>query len=174
MSDKPELQVPQQLLQLAASGTVTERVDAGSRLAHFAGQPTADSLLHRLLLDDEDTAVTYETAEALLARKDLAGARAVARAIAEADPQDLTAAWIGDAIHGEWMMRQEDIDLGHQMCEALLDSDEASVREGAAELAAYLDHGAWPGGPVPSVSQPRRPGLLARLRAHARSRRTVG
>ena len=167
MSEDPDAQVPQRVLQLAISAEVPDRMEAGQRLASFAGQPTADALLRRLLLDDENTAVTYETAEAHLARKDLAGARAVARAIAEADPRDLTAAWIGDAIYGEWMMRQEDIDLGYQLCEALLNSDETPVRQGAAAVAAYLDQGAWPGGPVPSKSQPRRPGLLARLRARA-------
>ena len=170
MSDDPDAQVPRHVLQLAISREVPDRMEAGQCLASFAGQPTADALLHRLLLDDEDTAVTYETAEALLTRKDLAGARAVARAAAEADPQDLTAAWIGDAVHNEWRMRQEDLDLGHHLCAALLNSDETPVRQGAAALAAYLDHGAWPGGPVSSVSQPRGPGLLARLRAHARRR----
>ena len=171
MSDARDAQVPQQVLQLAISPEVPDRMEAGLRLAPFAGQPTADALLHRLLLDEENTAVTYDTAEALLARKDLTGARAVARAIAEADPRDLTAAWIGDAVHSEWRMRQEDLDLGHQLCETLINSDEAPVRQGAAALAAYLDHGAWPGGPIPPASQPRRPGLLARLRAHARPRR---
>ena len=53
MSDAPGAQVPQQILQLAISPEVPDRMEAGQRLAPYAGQPTADALLHRLLLDDE-------------------------------------------------------------------------------------------------------------------------
>jgi hypothetical protein len=155
--------VPPRLLQLAVSEQVPERMEAGHGLARYAGQPAVDGLLHRLLLDEADTAVTYETAVALLARGDLVGARALARAVAEADPWDLTAAWIGDAVHNEWRLRPEGMAQGRRLCEALVDSDEDSVRRGAANLLVYLYHGAWPGGPDSYASQPRGPGLLRRL-----------
>lgn len=155
--------VPPRLPQLALSPHFSERVEAGHGLARYAGRQSVDALLHRLLLDDQDTLVTYETAEALLARGDLVGARQVARAVAEVDPWDLAAAWIGSAVHNEWRLRPEDMAEGRRLCEALVDSDDDSVRRGAADLLVYLDHGAWPGGPDPYASQTRRPGLLRRL-----------
>jgi hypothetical protein len=173
MIQSAEDDVPPRLLQLAVSPQVPERMEAASGLARYAGQQAVDALLHRLLLDEQDTAVTYETAEALLARGDLVGARAVARAVAEADPWDLTAAWIGDAVHNEWRLRHEDMDKGRRLCEALVNSDDDSVRRGAADLLVYLDHGGWPGGPDPDAHQPRRPGLLRRLFRRGRPRRAA-
>ncbi|MGW1466569.1 hypothetical protein ACWCPT_19730 [Streptomyces sp. NPDC002308] len=59
------------------------RAAAGRRLAASRIESVA-GVLHRLLLDAQDTGVTSETAAALLARRDLAGLRAVlaARAVA--------------------------------------------------------------------------------------------
>ena len=166
MSDQPNQQVPEEVLRLATSPTVTDRIEAGPRLAPFAGQPDADALLHRLLLDGVNTSIAFETAEALLARKDLAGAQVLALAIAEIDLRDLAAAWIGDAIYGEWMMRQETIDLGQRLCESLLHSDSDLIRQGASFLAFYLDHAAWPD--TPAAPQPQRPGLLSRALSRLR------
>jgi len=133
--------VPPLLLQLAVSPEVPDRMDAGQGLARYAGRPAVDALLHRLLLDEQNTAITYETAEALLARGDLVGARAVARAMAEADPRDLTAAWLLDAVHNAWRLRQEDVDRARRLCEALVSSGDALVRRGAAGLLVYLGEG---------------------------------
>ncbi|WP_285543997.1 MULTISPECIES: hypothetical protein [Streptomyces] len=60
------------------------RAAAGRRLAAAPRIEGFADVLHRLLLDAQDTGVTADTAAALLARKDLAGLRAVlaARAVA--------------------------------------------------------------------------------------------
>ncbi|MFC8953642.1 hypothetical protein ACFT8P_13545 [Streptomyces sp. NPDC057101] len=60
------------------------RAAAGRRLAAAPRIESVLGVLHRLLLDGQDTGVTSETAAALLARRDLAGLRAVlaARAVA--------------------------------------------------------------------------------------------
>ncbi|MFE2141494.1 hypothetical protein ACFXA3_07010 [Streptomyces sp. NPDC059456] len=60
------------------------RAAAGRRLAAAPRIEGVADVLHRLLLDAQDTGVTSDTAAALLARRDLAGLRAVlaARAVA--------------------------------------------------------------------------------------------
>lgn len=60
------------------------RAAAGRRLAAAPRIEDVAGVLHRLLLDVHDTGVTADTAAALLARRDLAGLRAVlaARAVA--------------------------------------------------------------------------------------------
>ncbi|MEU7019059.1 hypothetical protein ABZ990_00180 [Streptomyces sp. NPDC046203] len=60
------------------------RTAAGQRLAAVSRIEGVAGVLHRLLLDAQDTGVTSATAAALLARRDLAGLRAVlaARAVA--------------------------------------------------------------------------------------------
>lgn len=60
------------------------RAAAGRRLAAASRIESVAGVLHRLLLDAHDTGVTSDTAAALLARRDLAGLRAVlaARAVA--------------------------------------------------------------------------------------------
>lgn len=60
------------------------RAAAGRRLAAAPRIESVAGVLHRLLLDAQDTGVTSDTAAALLARRDLAGLRAVlaARAVA--------------------------------------------------------------------------------------------
>ena len=60
------------------------RAAAGRRLAAWPEDARAIPALHRLLLDEHDTGVTQETAEALLARRDLPGLRAVLRALSQA------------------------------------------------------------------------------------------
>jgi len=44
-------------------------------------------------------------------RRDLAGSRVVARAIAGADHRDLTYHWILDAVENVWMQTVEDVRL---------------------------------------------------------------
>ncbi|MFD8805253.1 hypothetical protein [Streptomyces sp. NPDC059597] len=71
------------------------RAAAGRRLAAAPRIEGIAGVLRRLLLDAQDTGVTSDTAAALLARKDLAGLRAVlaARAVAsdEGTADQLTA-----------------------------------------------------------------------------------
>ncbi|WP_457033739.1 HEAT repeat domain-containing protein [Kitasatospora sp. P5_F3] len=68
----------------AASPTWSVRAAAGRRLASAPRIESVAGVLHQLLLDAHDTAVTSDTAVALLARRDLAGLRTVlaARAVA--------------------------------------------------------------------------------------------
>ncbi|MGW7413435.1 hypothetical protein [Streptomyces sp. NPDC054863] len=63
------------------------RAAAGRRLAALPRIESVAGVLHRLLLDAEDTGVTSDTALALLARRDLAGLRAVLAARAVASDQ---------------------------------------------------------------------------------------
>ncbi|MEU3902548.1 hypothetical protein AB0F20_01840 [Streptomyces goshikiensis] len=77
-------QGPRDAIAAAESPAWSVRAAAGRRLAtapHIGG---VAGVLHRLLLDAQDTGVTSDTASALLARRDLAGLRAVlaARAVA--------------------------------------------------------------------------------------------
>ncbi|MFD9633232.1 hypothetical protein [Streptomyces violascens] len=61
------------------------RAAAGRRLAVAAETPEAADVLHRLLLDERDTGVVQATAEALLARRDVAGLRVVLKALSRAE-----------------------------------------------------------------------------------------
>ncbi|MGW8726248.1 hypothetical protein ACWGNF_09520 [Streptomyces sp. NPDC055808] len=63
------------------------RAAAGRRLAAAPQIEGVAGVLHRLLLDAQDTGVTSDTAVALLARRDLAGLRAVLAARAVASDQ---------------------------------------------------------------------------------------
>jgi HEAT repeat protein len=58
------------------------RAAAGRRLAAAAPVPEVFEVLHRLLLDPDDTGVTQETAEALIQRGDTYGLRVVLAALA--------------------------------------------------------------------------------------------
>ncbi|GHB56523.1 hypothetical protein GCM10010331_50620 [Streptomyces xanthochromogenes] len=71
-------------LAAAESPAWSARAAAGRRLAAAPQIEGFSGVLHRLLLDAQDTGVTSDTAVALLARRDLAGLRAVlaARAVA--------------------------------------------------------------------------------------------
>jgi hypothetical protein len=65
----------------ADSPSWSVRAAAGRRLAASAEAPGVGEVLHRLVLDDRDTAVTYETAAALLERNDRRGLRIVLTAL---------------------------------------------------------------------------------------------
>ncbi|MFG3142208.1 hypothetical protein ACGFZA_39075 [Streptomyces sp. NPDC048211] len=64
------------------------RASAGRRLAASAELTGLTRVLHRLLLDNQDTGVIRETAEALLARGDVSGLRTVLAALARAASAD--------------------------------------------------------------------------------------
>ena len=71
----------------AQSKSWSVRAAAGRRLAAHPEADDAARILLVLLLDDQDTAVTQETAEALLQRGDVLGLRLVLKALAiAADP----------------------------------------------------------------------------------------
>lgn len=64
-----------------------QRAAYGEELAADLDRPGAEAQVLRLLLDPDDTAVTFRTAVALLARMDIRGVRLVAKADAAADDQ---------------------------------------------------------------------------------------
>ncbi|MFG3137141.1 hypothetical protein ACGFZA_13120 [Streptomyces sp. NPDC048211] len=68
----------------ASSPAWSVRASAGRLLAAASQIEAVAGVLHSLLLDTQDTAVTSETATALLARRDLPGLRAVLAARAQA------------------------------------------------------------------------------------------
>lgn len=65
----------------------SERAAAGRHLAAAPQIESVAGVLHRLLLDAQDTGVTSDTAMALLARRDASGLRAVLAARAVASDQ---------------------------------------------------------------------------------------
>ncbi|MFF1414465.1 hypothetical protein ACFVX6_32540 [Streptomyces sp. NPDC058289] len=71
----------------AESPSWSERAAAGRHLAAAPQIESVAGVLHRLLLDAQDTGVTSATAIALLARRDLSGLRAVLAARAVASDQ---------------------------------------------------------------------------------------
>ncbi|MFI9066274.1 hypothetical protein ACIGQE_31155 [Streptomyces sp. NPDC053429] len=66
----PDDQEPRTAIKNADSPVWSIRAAAGRRLAMSGKLEEPADVIQRLLLDDQDTAVTGETAEALLARKD--------------------------------------------------------------------------------------------------------
>lgn len=124
---------------LAKSPHPPDRAEAGRRLATFAGRSDVDDLLLHLVLDENDTLVTFETAKALLARGDTASARVIARAAALVDPRDSTSDWLSDAVNDVWLQNTDDARTALGVCSALADDPEAAVREGAIELRLWIE-----------------------------------
>ncbi|MEU6215500.1 hypothetical protein ABZ891_37110 [Streptomyces sp. NPDC047023] len=100
------------------------RAAAGRRLAAAPHIEGVAGVLHRLLLDTKDTGVTSDTAAALLARKDLAGLRALlaARATAsdEATADQLAAELDCDP---RWTAQEDDAELIRQLRSLTTDTD---------------------------------------------------
>jgi len=127
--------------QDAESKSWSVRAAAGRCLATHAEVDDAARILHLLLLDGQNTAVTQETAEALLQRGDVLGLRLVLKALAvAADPNvpdwdastmdEIDAAITGDprwTTHAGWAR------LGAQLLELTADAD-ADVSEEAHRL----------------------------------------
>ncbi|MFF5108264.1 hypothetical protein [Streptosporangium sp. NPDC000509] len=93
MRDDPEQERPfldstTKATREANSPLWSVRAAAGRRLAASAHIPEVSEVLHRLLLDPDDTGVTQETAEALMQRGDACGLRAVLAALACAQAFD--------------------------------------------------------------------------------------
>ncbi|MFC8455215.1 hypothetical protein [Kitasatospora sp. NPDC057223] len=125
-------------LAAADSPSWSARAAAGRRLAAVPRIGVVADVLHRLLLDVQDTAVTSETAEALLARGDLAGLRAVLAARADATDQ-----WTADQLVAElngdprWMTGDGAAELIRQLRVLAADTD-PGVRNEARQRLSLL------------------------------------
>ncbi|MEU0566383.1 HEAT repeat domain-containing protein [Nonomuraea sp. NPDC005983] len=112
----------------------TVRATAGRRLAKEAQAPEVREVLHRLLLDPDDTGVIHETAEALMQRGDAHGLRVVLTALART--QDLeTADHLWAEISGDprWSAENGADQLVEQLRELTSDED-AGVRNEAQSI----------------------------------------
>lgn len=131
--------------QDAESDSWSVRAAAGRRLAAHAEADDAARVLHLLLLDGQDTAVTQATAEALLRRGDVLGLRLALKALAVAanpnvpDWDASTMDEIYAAITGDprWMSDDGCVQLGAQLGELTSDAD-ASVAEEARRLVVEM------------------------------------
>ncbi|MET9241761.1 hypothetical protein [Nonomuraea sp. NPDC003709] len=110
------------------------RATAGRRLAAAAHVPEVSEILHRLLLDPDDTGVTQETAKALMQRGDAYGLRAVLAALACAQGFE-TADQLWAEICGDprWVTESGADQLVQQLRELTSDEDEG-VRTEAQSL----------------------------------------
>lgn len=98
--------------------------------------PGAVDVLRRLLLDGRDTAVTQETAEALLERRDVIGLRLVLEALAVAD--DDTADHLDVAIASVCRQSDQDVAQLELFCLELASDPAESVRGEAAAILLQL------------------------------------
>lgn len=126
------------LLAAADSPSWSVRAAAGRRLAAAPRIGAVADVLHRLLLDVQDTAVTSGTAEALLTRGDLAGLRAVLAARADATDQ-WTADELGAELNGDprWMTGDGAAELIRQLRVLAADTD-TGVRDEAQQRLSLL------------------------------------
>lgn len=114
------------------------RAAAGRRLAASDKIDGVADVLHRLLLDRGDSAVTQETAKALLSRKDTAGLRCVLLASSRA-----VEFWTRDELvaaldcNPEWLTTAGADRLIQQLHELAAD-DDAGVRDEAQGILAHL------------------------------------
>jgi hypothetical protein len=115
------------------------RMAAGRRLAAAELVPAVAEVLERLLLDEADTAVCQETAEALLQRHDVLGLRLVLAALAAAEESSCLEPTIVDHLYGavmgdsRWLSEQGQQELIGQL-EELLHDPSVAVREQASGL----------------------------------------
>ncbi|MGG8406541.1 hypothetical protein ACM614_07875 [Streptomyces sp. 12297] len=94
-ADVDDVERTEDLTEQALRGSIADadspdwsvRAAAGRRLAAAPRIEGVTDVLHRLVLDAQDTGVTSDTAVTLLARRDLAGLRAVLAARAVASDQ---------------------------------------------------------------------------------------
>lgn len=124
--------VPRSALRDARSASWSVRAAAGRRLAGAAEDAEAAGVLRRLLLDGQDTAVTQETAEALLGRGDVRGLRMVLAALAHAD--DDTADQLDAAVFDVFCRSAEGLARLEALASALVADADAAVREEAGRI----------------------------------------
>ncbi|MEU8422711.1 hypothetical protein AB0C15_17730 [Micromonospora sp. NPDC048835] len=122
----------------ADSPAWSARAAAGRHLAKSRGIDDVADVLHRLLLDPQDTAVTWETAEALLERNDAMGLRLVLLARSHAAEQ-ATAEEIQAALdcNPNWMTTEGVDRLTKHLRDLAMDED-AGVRDEARRILVRL------------------------------------
>lgn len=123
-------------LAAASSPSWSQRVHAGRDLASFADVPEAAEALVGLLLDVEDTAVTRQTAKALVRVGTVAAVKLIALAVAEADEHQ--ADWLQTGVHDALVGPDGVLDVA-VMCGQLARYPEEAVRRGAAEVSEWAD-----------------------------------
>ena len=125
-------------IESAASPSWSVRGAAGRQLARSDKIEEVADVLHRLLLDAQDTWVIQETAEALLERKDTIGLRCVLMAYSQADTHDAVD-HLGAALDcdPEWMTT-EGADRLIKQLRTLATDEDAGVRDGAQQSLAKL------------------------------------
>ncbi|MFE2538349.1 hypothetical protein [Streptomyces sp. NPDC059371] len=125
-------------IQNAGSPTWSLRVAAGRQLAVSDKIEEVADVIHRLLLDEQDTGVIQETAETLLARNDTIGLRFVLLAYSRAATNDAVDQ-LGAALdcNPEWMTTEGADQLIKQYRELATDQD-AGVRDEAQQILARL------------------------------------
>ncbi|MER5473581.1 hypothetical protein [Streptomyces sp. NPDC002685] len=114
------------------------RVAAGRQLAVSDKIEEVADVIHRLLLDEQDTGVIQETAETLLARNDTVGLRFVLLAYSHAATNDAVD-HLGAALdcNPEWMTTEGADRLIKQYRELATDQD-SGVRDEAQQILARL------------------------------------
>ena len=123
-------------LRDSESESWSRRAAAGRQLAAWAEREEVGPILERLLLDAHDTAVTQETAQALLERRDLVGLRAVLAALSRAEEW-----WTADQLYGEvfgyrsWMVADDRTDEFVDQLVGLADDQDKGVRDEALRLS---------------------------------------
>lgn len=125
---------PAAALLHAGSPSWSIRAAAGRRLAAWADDEEVGAVLQRLLLDAHNTAVTRETAQALLERRDLHGLRAVLAALSLAETP-ITEDWLAGEIDTDprWATDDGTAELLEQLASLATDKD-AGVRDEARRL----------------------------------------
>jgi hypothetical protein len=114
----------------ASSPDYRRRAEAGRQLATLPELTPAAGMLMRLLLDPDDTAVTLETAEALLSREDGAGLELLLRAAARGDEDTLNE--LATAVHNHVIDHgNENLD---RRCAGLLTPGDPELTLGARRL----------------------------------------
>ncbi len=96
-------------------------------------------ILRRLLLDSQDTAVTQETAEALLERRDAHGLRLVLAALATA--ADDTGDQLYDAIDNVCYRSRDDLACLMVLCSELVADADSAVSQEAGRLLSRWQEG---------------------------------
>ncbi|MFD7447173.1 hypothetical protein [Streptomyces sp. NPDC059909] len=112
-------------LRDARSPSWSVRAAAGRYLAGAAEDAEVAAVLHRLLLDGQDTAVTQETAEALLERGDVCGLRMVLAALTRAD--DDAGDHLDAAINNVYCQSDEGLAQLDKLSSALVSDADASI-----------------------------------------------
>ncbi|MER6678882.1 hypothetical protein [Streptomyces sp. NPDC000983] len=131
-------------IQNADSSAWSVRGTAGRQLAGSDRIEELADVIHRLLLDAQDTWVIQETAEALLERKDIIGLRCVLLAYSQAGNYDAMD-HLGAALdcNPEWMTTEGADRLIKQYRELTTDPDTGVRNEAQQTLAKLRPREEW-------------------------------